>query len=255
LLITYFSSLPFFGGVASYTGIWKLLLFYAPVIMAILVFTLLYALIPNTVVPIPHAFFSAIFATYLFEYAKNAFTFYISNFSTYQTLYGTVGVIPIFLIWIYISWVIILFGAVVCNAMSTHFNIRDAASIDGFSHALKWLNNLWHAQQDSKSLSVEQMIQSDKCNYQIEPHELMQKLKAANLVKMTRRGHYLLACDLHEISLLSLYQQLPWSLPSSEQIKQLSEPWQALLSEKFAAFDHSLHEELDMSLTTLFKSS
>lgn len=74
---------------------------------------LLYISLPNCKVPVFSALFSALIATILFELARNGFVLYIKYLSDYQLIYGAAASIPIFLIWIYISWVLILFGVVI----------------------------------------------------------------------------------------------------------------------------------------------
>jgi membrane protein len=64
-------------------------------------------------VPFRGSLAAGLVATVLFELARKAFAIYIKKFATYQLIYGALAVIPIFLVWLYISWVIILFGVVV----------------------------------------------------------------------------------------------------------------------------------------------
>jgi membrane protein len=52
------------------------------------------------------------------------FAFYISMFPTYTVVYGTFSILPIFLLWIYFSWLVVLFGALI--AASIHEVWRDA---------------------------------------------------------------------------------------------------------------------------------
>ena len=60
--------------------------------------------------PTPHG---GITAGALFEIMGRLFAVYITNFPTYTLLYGTFSVVPIFLLWVYFSWMVVLFGAVV----------------------------------------------------------------------------------------------------------------------------------------------
>jgi membrane protein len=83
--------------------------------MALLVdtagFTLLYALVPAHRVQLKIALIGGLLAAIAFEAAKHGFRFYITHFSTYQVIYGTLGVLPLFLLWVYLSWIIVLVGA------------------------------------------------------------------------------------------------------------------------------------------------
>lgn len=71
---------------------------------------LLYKLMPNTHVRVKPAIIGALVAAVLWEISKWAFGLYVSRTVPYSKLYGTLGLIPLFLFWLYINWVIILFG-------------------------------------------------------------------------------------------------------------------------------------------------
>jgi membrane protein len=82
-------------------------------VIAVPLFTLLYKLIPNHYVPIQAAFFGGVVAAGFFVIFKKLFVWYFSYFTSYTILYGAVSILPIFMLWLYFSWFIILFGAVV----------------------------------------------------------------------------------------------------------------------------------------------
>lgn len=75
----------------------------------VLVF-LLYVLMPNTSVRLRAAIIGSFVAALLWEAAKAAFAFYLERAVGYSALYGSLGLIPLFLFWLYLTWLIILFG-------------------------------------------------------------------------------------------------------------------------------------------------
>jgi membrane protein len=81
-------------------------------------FTLLYVLVPAYRVPLRLAFIGGLLAAIAFELAKYGFRFYITHFSTYQLVYGPLAVLPLFLLWIYVSWIIVLVGAAVTATLA-----------------------------------------------------------------------------------------------------------------------------------------
>ncbi len=84
-----------------------------PWLLELGVFMLLYIVVPNRPINWRHALAGAVVAMGLFEIAKFGFTYFIVHFSTYQLVYGAVAALPIFLVWLYITWSIVLFGAVI----------------------------------------------------------------------------------------------------------------------------------------------
>ncbi len=73
----------------------------------------LYRFVPNTHVRWTHAWAGALFVAIGFELAKRGLAWYVSNVPTYNAVYGTFATLPIFLLWIYLGWVIVLLGAVI----------------------------------------------------------------------------------------------------------------------------------------------
>ncbi|MGR4867559.1 YihY family inner membrane protein [Variovorax sp. LARHSF232] len=73
----------------------------------------LYHYVPNTEVKWSHAWAGGLFVAIAIEIAKKLLAFYFGLVPTYSVLYGAFATLPILLVWIYIAWVIVLFGAVI----------------------------------------------------------------------------------------------------------------------------------------------
>jgi membrane protein len=73
--------------------------------------TVLYIFLPNTSVPFRFAAIGGLVAGALFEATKLGFAFYITELANYEKLYGALGTLPVFLIWLYLIWVVLLIGA------------------------------------------------------------------------------------------------------------------------------------------------
>ncbi len=82
-----------------------------PVSVSATAFFLVYRIIPNRPVPARHALAGGIVAALVFEAMKSAFAAYIRAVPTYQLVYGAFAAVPIFLVWVYLSWLVVLFGA------------------------------------------------------------------------------------------------------------------------------------------------
>ena len=97
----------------------KLILTALPVGMTALAFTLLFRSVPNCAVRWRHALVGGVLAATGFELMKTLFGLYIAAFPSYQMIYGAFAAIPIFLIWVYLSWIVTLIGALVVAALPT----------------------------------------------------------------------------------------------------------------------------------------
>lgn len=80
-------------------------------------FTLLYLAIPNRTIYWRDAAWGGLFAAVAFEIAKRLFANFVLHFPTYTVVYGALAAVPIFLVWIYLSWLITLIGAVIAAAL------------------------------------------------------------------------------------------------------------------------------------------
>jgi membrane protein len=103
-----------------------LALFVQPVALVVetTIFTLVYRFVPAQHVRWRLAFVGGLLAGVAFEVAKFGFRFYITHFPTYQAIYGALATLPLFLLWIYLSWVIVL----VCAAVTATLSERDRGS-------------------------------------------------------------------------------------------------------------------------------
>jgi membrane protein len=73
----------------------------------------LFHYVPNTEVRWRHAFAGAVFVAVGFELAKKVLGWYLASIPSYSVVYGAFATVPIFLVWLYLGWVIVLLGAVI----------------------------------------------------------------------------------------------------------------------------------------------
>lgn len=89
-----------------------------PYFISLTTFTLLNWILPWRRVGFKAAFCGGFVTTVIFEGAKAGFAFYLSHASTYRVLYGAMATLPLFLVWLYVSWLIILFGALITKVIA-----------------------------------------------------------------------------------------------------------------------------------------
>lgn len=106
--VSYFQEWGIFETVSPYlTLLFKLI----PILLTFVIFTFFYMYIPNMDVPIFPTLFAAFLTAIIFHAAQWAYVTFQMSISSYGTIYGSFAAIPLFLIWLQISWLITLFGA------------------------------------------------------------------------------------------------------------------------------------------------
>lgn len=117
LLLSYIGSFSFFSSAADLIWLKKIILTIIPFILILGMFFLFYIVLPYAKVKLNAAFYGALFAAFLFEMLRIVFGWCIRNFTSYEILYGTLSLVPVFIIWIYCVWLIILLGAVFASVL------------------------------------------------------------------------------------------------------------------------------------------
>jgi len=110
-ITSYFTALPIIRQVAEGATYIGQTPFLVPWVMSSLAMATLYTVLPNTSVPFRYAAIGGLVAGALFEWAKFGFAFYVTEVVNYEKLYGALSTLPIFLIWLYLIWVIVLIGS------------------------------------------------------------------------------------------------------------------------------------------------
>jgi len=110
-ITSYFAALPVINQVSAGTALLDKIPFVLPWMMSTLALATLYTVLPNTRVPFRFAIVGGMVAGALFEMTKFGFAFYVTHLANYEKLYGALGTLPVFLIWLYLVWVLVLFGS------------------------------------------------------------------------------------------------------------------------------------------------
>jgi membrane protein len=110
-----------FGSASQFSLQWL------PVILATSVWALVFKTMPNTAVRWSHAWVGAVISSVLLWVLKYVFVAYIMKFGNFKQLYGAFSVIPVFLIWLYMGWLVTLFGATVSAVLPR----ADAEDVSG----------------------------------------------------------------------------------------------------------------------------
>ncbi|HEX4842387.1 MAG TPA: YihY family inner membrane protein [Limnobacter sp.] len=126
-------------GIDSSRGGFLPILSLVPLLFTVLAFAFIYRIIPNRAVHWKDALVGGVVAAVLFEISKIAFAQYITHFPSYTKLYGALAAFPIFLLWLYLSWIIVLLGASIVAALPV---ARTGYWDNTYRPGQKWLQGL-----------------------------------------------------------------------------------------------------------------
>ncbi len=240
LSMGYAKNIPFFG-----VGALKIL----PTLFTTLAFFLLFRLVPNRYVPVAHALIGAVVASVLFEAMNRGFGSYISHFPTYKLVYGAFASVPIFLLWIYLSWLITLFGAVIAASLS-HWRMPDTQNqppIMDMLNALRLLQLLSQGLHDGRVTTLTELSKKLRLGYDA-LEQLLDKLQVAQLVCKTEGQGWVMMRDAEHIrvtELLHLCALNRLALTVAPQAESL-QYWLANCAEK-------MEQHTEVTLQTLFE--
>lgn len=227
----------------------KPLLTLIPILLTTIAFSFLYIITPRFIVPATSAILGAFIAASLFEAAKWLFGLYLLHFPNYQLVYGALAAFPLFIIWLYVSWQIVLFGAIITHSLVYKQRERSELKLDGFVHAICWLGYL---RQAKRPLTLTDLITNDDVSYQVEPEEMLEQLTELGLIKSTVKGQYNLSHQLTGYSLLELYTILPWKPSGVKLLQQLQFSYKDKLLELLAKFEQCQEQHLNMPLEWIY---
>lgn len=190
--------------------------------------TLLYIIIPNCAVRWRDAMLGATVASVSIEILKIGFVIYIASLSSYQTVYGAIATIPIFLLWMYVSWMAVLLGAVVAANLPTwkvdeRFNHLSSGGVRlGFSLAL--IAALDRGQRRGVTLGTADL--ADELGVPTSVlDEHLKVLARAGFTAATQGGRWVLAWNPETATLHDLYVALGLPL-AGMWLARPTTPWQ-----------------------------
>ena len=242
---TYIESLPFVSDVSESTRG----LHIVPILLGTGFLTLVYVVVPNCYVRFRYALIGAGFTAVVFEISKVLFAEIMAK-SNLEAIYGTFAAVPLFLIWLYISWTLVLFGAEVVKSLGAYRFEEDEEVEAPLFQVVLILELFYLAHQKGEVLHDQDIRRhTRRIHLELWP-EIKAQLMEMGLIRNLERGGMILAKDLNEVSVWDLYQTLKWQLPA--QVKgELA--WEKTLSSQFSELYQKSENDLKGDLETLFK--
>lgn len=253
LVTSYLASLSFVSSATEVVGKARLL-GMLPTLLAAAAFTLMYAAVPNCRVPFRSALLGGVVVALLFESAKRGFTAFVTQFPSYELIYGAFAAVPLFLLWIFISWVIILMGAELTRSVTIYRAMQQKTGQPHLYTVLGVLYRLWQAQQQGHSLSDRVLLQQVSHLDQGRWDTYLKLLLDGEVIKRSDQGEYLLSMDLGVLTVEQLQRLLPWPLPDAPEASTVVQ-WQREFNSRLNAVNKAQQAQFDISLEQLFSLS
>lgn len=236
-------------------GATDFLLKLMPLLLTAAGFTLLYVAVPNCRVPLRHAAVGGAVAAIAFNLARGLFAKMVQG-SSITLIYGAFAAVPLFLMWIYLSWNIVLMGGILVHSLSAYQSSEQAAKPTVLK-ALDVLYLLWTRQQSGRPLREIELLRGRIEVLRGLDSETWRDLRdifmRRKLVAQDSSGHYFLCRDLHTVTFWQIKEWVNAELPLDREDIASGLPWQKQAYELLRDERGHQRQTLDINLAELFQ--
>lgn len=250
---TYLASLRLFMDGYEALGLITWIFEFTPWLLTTATFTLLFAAVPNCRVPLKHALVGGLVTALVFELLKAVFGVIVAN-SSLSSIYGAFAIVPLFLLWVNLTWVVILAGAVLVHTIGMYqITLRDR----GYPDLVAAMVVLWHfyrRSSEGRGMDDSEVLQLGLSSDQW--RRVREALQRAHWIVVTNQGDFVLCRDLHKekVGQLVSLLDLPTLVPTgSDGLQKL--PWYPSFAQRLEAIDQYAEEQLDITLAEVFDST
>ncbi len=255
-LSTYLSSFSHALDDLDVIGARAFLLKSTPLLLSTAGFSLVYAAVPNCRVPFKHALIGGLLASLAFNLARSIFTDLVVG-SSITFIYGAFAAVPLFLLWIYLSWNIVLLGGIMVHSLSA-YQSYEQANRPMVLKALDVLYLFWQKQNSGATVrEIELLANRHSIVRGLDSQswgELRDILIEKNVITESDKGHYLLSRDLHTIPFWQLKEWVNDEQVLSNQDFTVKLEWQQEAHKLLLDQRTGQRKTLDTNLVELFSS-
>jgi membrane protein len=215
-LTSYVAAVPMLRSAGEQLGIGQELLKALPLVVTFFTLWLMYTTVPNRRVNKRHTAIGAALGAVLFEVARWGFTNYVQSAHNYQEIYGALAIIPLLLLWIYLSWVIVILCASLSASLSAFEYQKPCDAMPEGSEFLGLLVVLRHfvdAQRAGRCVSPLSIREAEPCLRSEAIATYFDDLMRAGLIHRSDTGGWSLVRSLDSTDLLHVYQHSGYRLP------------------------------------------
>ncbi|MEX2642555.1 MAG: YihY family inner membrane protein [Acetobacterales bacterium] len=216
-----------------------------PALLLVTAFTLVFKIVPNRPVQWKYAVLGGTMAGLAFAALRRGFGTYLVYFPTYEAVYGALATLPILMVWMYMSWLVVLAGASLTAALpewrSRHQD-REITRGERIALAVDLLGLLARASRNGGPLGYETIVDNSRMS-DSSVHDVLCELRHAGYVAAVGAEEaWVLARDLGSATVYDLLQDLGIATPTGEDDA-------APLGRTLSAADHASREHLGRPLS------
>ena len=186
-----------------------LLLRLLPWVINAFALSAMYILVPNCRVPWKNAVMAALLIAAVLEIGKIAFTQFIGMFPSYKLIYGAFAAVPLFLLWMYLAWMMLLFGAELSYGLS-HY-APGSRKMPIVWRRLLLIHLLIEKQQKGHLLTEAQLTKRLKNLTPVQVRVELQRLHQKKYVSLTQEGKWVWLPNPQQLTLAELFEELSLS--------------------------------------------
>ncbi len=247
LASTYLISAQVFDFIPIIPG---LILAYLPFLFTFLALTLLYYAVPNYKVPFKPALIGGVIIALVIEMAKSGFALIVVN-SSYTSIYGAFAILPLFLLWIYIVWVIVLMGAEIVRTMETLSGKYHFMQCSDFCVALQALWLMRQEQFSHHGISDKSLL-----NLGLDFGQWVKvrdKLLANRIITVADNQRYIILANLDQLNLWQLMNISDSRFTNIDNVSGINVPWKNQLAAILQSIDIHSQQQMEQSVLAFFK--
>lgn len=255
-LSTYFFAATEWMGVDILAGPLGFVTASVPTLIIIVLFTVFYFAIPNRPVRVTTALVGGIASGLLFALLRKGFGWYVATFPTYQNVYGALSVIPIFLIWMYLSWTVVILGGVLTASVSDWRNSggkpggADLRPGQRTVMALRVLAILFEASRSGRRVRRQDLLE-EVGGSEAALDQVVGLLQEADFVDQSARGGWVLTRDLETATLHQLGHAMRLGIREADVDSTGGEGWEGRLKARLSEMKSAEESAASVSLRSI----
>lgn len=226
-----------------------------PFLLSVCGFILLFQVVPNFPVHRRNAVVGGIVTAVLFELLKRGFGLYVAKFASHQVIYGALAAVPIFMMWVYLCWMVVLFGAELTASLpewraGRGFGKSIVTPGRRLGVALALLAAVYKKTRRGEAFRDRHLLAKVPSGSDL-LGDVLSRLVKGGFVARGDKGQWLLARDLETATLHDLFVCLDLTLGPTDMRGEARQPWHDRLDALLGAADRTNRERFSVDLKTL----